>query len=861
MIKRLLLLTIFSFTLTALAFGQLFEDFEDGTKNSYAAGTTDFASGTWYLDDALIGTDERDRKNGNQSVRIRGYIQMNFDFPDGASGFQFLASNSGFSNDVGGVLQVYYSTDSGGNWSAIGDEFTLSDTLEEYNVLVEETGDIRFRIEKKEGNRVNVDDILIEPFIELSDDPTISVRRGNDTVSDNEEIQFSSTAIGSSRSVELQITNNGVPDLEIEEVTLSDGQAFSVSSLEGSIASRETETFTIAFEPQSVGDFVDALTISTNDPSTPEFTIHVSGTSVSEDDISTIASARELDFGTRVTVSGRVTVADEFSGPVFIQDQTAGIAVYYVPMHSAVQRGDSVVVTGPVTEFNPTGSNQGTFLMQIAAHDGDSDISFDIIDTDPVEIEPQVITLADMNAGGYESQLVTVNAVSFTDDGVFQGGQNYEITDPTDNGQLRIDQNATDLVNASIPTEVIEITGVIDRFSGTYQLKPRDSEDIAIEVYEPVGDDISKDQTFDVVTWNIEWFGNSGNGPDDLDLQMNNVIEVIRTIDADLYALQEIADEQRFFALVDSLEGYDGFWADYITQTQKMAYIYRTDVIQKVDSGEHVTNQDAYDWAFRLPLWFEFDATVNDVTRRIRAYNTHAKAISDQESYDRRVMASTRMKEYLDDFRTEDNVIFIGDYNDGLVTATFENRESPYQNFVDDENYYTITYDLEARGFASYIAGTFRSMLDHITVTNDLIDDHIDGAQRVENPNYIGSFISTTSDHAPVWTRFDFSRSLVSVEDEILAENPTQVTLDQNYPNPFNPTTNISFTLPERSDVTLKVYDVMGREVATLANRQSFTGGNHAVTFDASSLSSGMYIYRLSLDNGMNLTRRMMLVK
>jgi hypothetical protein len=313
-------------------------------------------------------------------------------------------------------------------------------------------------------------------------------------------------------------------------------------------------------------------------------------------------------------------------------------------------------------------------------------------------------------------------------------------------------------------------------------------------------------------------------------------------------------------ALVDSLEDYSGFWADYSSQTQNTAYLYKTSVINSIDNGLLEAGQQEFDWAFRLPLFFEFDATVEGVTRRIHAYNVHAKALADEESYDRRTLAALRMKVYLDNNRADDNVLFLGDYNDKLFSSTYNNEVSPYNNFVQDDAYFNVTASLEQRGLNSFIAGQNQSMIDHITVTNDLIEDHIDGAQRVENPNYIGSYISTTSDHAPVWTRFDFSRSLVSVDDPVI-ESPRSFELNQNYPNPFNPTTNISFTLPERAAVSLKVYDVMGREVATLANNRSFTSGSHTLTFDASTLASGVYIYRLTMDSGMTLTKKMMIVK
>ena len=100
----------------------------------------------------------------------------------------------------------------------------------------------------------------------------------------------------------------------------------------------------------------------------------------------------------------------------------------------------------------------------------------------------------------------------------------------------------------------------------------------------------------------------------------------------------------------------------------------------------------------------------------------------------------------------------------------------------------------------------------------------------------------------------------VSIEDEEVALAPGDYKLDQNYPNPFNPSTKISFTLPSSQTVTLKVYDMLGREVATLVNNEAMSSGSHTMNFDASSLSSGIYIYTLS-GNGVSLTKRMTLIK
>jgi hypothetical protein len=83
--------------------------------------------------------------------------------------------------------------------------------------------------------------------------------------------------------------------------------------------------------------------------------------------------------------------------------------------------------------------------------------------------------------------------------------------------------------------------------------------------------------------------------------------------------------------------------------------------------------------------------------------------------------------------------------------------------------------------------------------------------------------------------------------------------LNQNYPNPFNPTTNISFDLPEKSEVNITVYDVLGQKVVTLADEVK-SAGRHIVQFDDKNLKSGVYICRMDIDNQV-FTRKMILLK
>jgi hypothetical protein len=98
---------------------------------------------------------------------------------------------------------------------------------------------------------------------------------------------------------------------------------------------------------------------------------------------------------------------------------------------------------------------------------------------------------------------------------------------------------------------------------------------------------------------------------------------------------------------------------------------------------------------------------------------------------------------------------------------------------------------------------------------------------------------------------------IVGVDDDISA--PLEFTLVQNYPNPFNPSTSIKYSLAAQSLVSLKVYDILGSEVATLVNTVQGTGA-YEVNFSASNLASGLYFYTLKAGN-FTSTKKMMLLK
>jgi hypothetical protein len=132
----------------------------------------------------------------------------------------------------------------------------------------------------------------------------------------------------------------------------------------------------------------------------------------------------------------------------------------------------------------------------------------------------------------------------------------------------------------------------------------------------------------------------------------------------------------------------------------------------------------------------------------------------------------------------------------------------------------------------------------------------------------VGTTNTLVGDYSRTWydgISYASVNTAVSVEQTKVLH--TAFSLSQNYPNPFNPSTAISFQLPMNSRVTLKVFDMLGREIATLVNDER-GAGTHRVSWDASGRPSGVYVYRLvarSVNGGDQPivvdSKRMMLVK
>jgi hypothetical protein len=167
-----------------------------------------------------------------------------------------------------------------------------------------------------------------------------------------------------------------------------------------------------------------------------------------------------------------------------------------------------------------------------------------------------------------------------------------------------------------------------------------------------------------------------------------------------------------------------------------------------------------------------------------------------------------------------------------------------------------------AEGYLEYFAALNGFPTD-VTVTPSAAETFIRAAINAVQGDYRHELNATLTylcrqmQHRGIQTCRPFGKEGDEVVNSSAA--PTDFSLGENYPNPFNPTTEIRFQIPEFSKVTLKIYDLLGKEVATLVN-ETKPAGDYTVQWNASGFASGTYIARLTTPNGV-FTRRMALIK
>lgn len=361
--------------------------------------------------------------------------------------------------------------------------------------------------------------------------------------------------------------------------------------------------------------------------------------------------------------------------------------------------------------------------------------------------------------------------------------------------------------------------------------------------------------TLEVATWNVTWFGDPSYGPSDEARQQANVRQVLKQSAIDLWALQEVANPAAFWALLDSLgSDYEGILGQNASPavTQRLAFVYRRSVVQRRRT-EQLLSEFAEAFAYRPPLLLEANIRLPDTTLTVIFITLHLKSGSNLDDYRRRQEAAQRLKNRLDLLYPNRPVVVLGDWNDELHGSIISGLPSPFEDFrTDTAHYRFLTETLDAANLPTWCgsSSTCRtgSTLDHMLITDELFGAYEESStdRFTALLEAIPGYVFSTSDHLPVYARFQFSRT--AAVGEALTREPWTLHL---YPNPARTQVTLRW---ERRGYAAQVglWDVLGREVAR--HLLPVQAGMQALTLSLEGFPAGVYLVEVC-EGGRRLTQ------
>jgi endonuclease/exonuclease/phosphatase family metal-dependent hydrolase len=269
---------------------------------------------------------------------------------------------------------------------------------------------------------------------------------------------------------------------------------------------------------------------------------------------------------------------------------------------------------------------------------------------------------------------------------------------------------------------------------------------------------------FKITTLNTEWLSCSTYSPTDDELQINNIVKLIKTLNSDLIALQEVGTSSTYATIDTIVRRLGSDWGGNIVPYynsncgQNQGIIYKKSKVQLISSSLISTGGSSYDWSSgRYPVLYNVNLVVGSNLVPVSFINIHSKAMSDAESYTRRKNASLGLKALLDGstYNTK-KIVLMGDFNDYLIgtqCSSCSPIESPYKNFMDDtDNYKCLTSGLYDTSYGSPV-------IDNIIISNELVDNYKQNSiiREVTATQSIPNYISTTTDHTPVSASFSIT--------------------------------------------------------------------------------------------------------
>jgi endonuclease/exonuclease/phosphatase family metal-dependent hydrolase len=236
-----------------------------------------------------------------------------------------------------------------------------------------------------------------------------------------------------------------------------------------------------------------------------------------------------------------------------------------------------------------------------------------------------------------------------------------------------------------------------------------------------------------IVTWNIEFFPKKG-------ITADLVADIVKNMDADVIAVQEINSISSFNAMADGLAGWESQVVN-LSGSLDIGYLYKTSEVSVIDNVRAVATSVSP----RPPV--EITIRHNNGLE-VTLLNIHLKCCGGSSNINRRAAASADMKDYIDQNLSDQNVIILGDFNDDI------NSDSPFINFINDsDNYQFADAAIAAGSQSNWSYPSWPSHIDHILITNELIDNLIE-VKTLRMNDCLSNYDPDISDHRPIMATF-----------------------------------------------------------------------------------------------------------
>lgn len=357
-------------------------------------------------------------------------------------------------------------------------------------------------------------------------------------------------------------------------------------------------------------------------------------------------------------------------------------------------------------------------------------------------------------------------------------------------------------------------------------------------------------QTFELVTWNIEWFPKSGQ------TTIDSVRTIIEALNVDVLALQEIGDTNDFKTIIDALPDYGVFFeTNYYAG---LTYVYNKTTVNIQNYYEIYTTSNYWNYFPRAPKVLELTFNGEEfiiINNHLKCCGdgTLLKGISNDEE-NRRYQAMLLLKNYIDINFPNKNVIVTGDLNDILTDSDYNNV---FQDVIDDDdNYLFADMSIADGSIFNWSYPNWPSHLDHILITNELfdefnksttvietirIDDHMQGG--------FSAYDSKISDHRPVGLKFEQN----PISTEKLVSNVDALTI---FPNPSNGHLMINLKKSAQNSF-IEIYHLNGQKLKTIVLQD----GQTSINYNFNDLPNGVYGLQYFSDNQSVITQKFVILK